>query len=249
MLADIDWRAPWLTPYQAIGQELANAVMAHTATHAALNALLAARPDIACPVRFVAQEDAQGAAAYESFIWQTKTVPTRDNLHDFFNGLVWLHFPHIKARLNQLHAAAIAASGVTSHRGRLRDALTLFDENAAFLIEPNPSTPLLQAVQKRAWSDAFLARRADWGSARVIIFGHALLEKLVAPRIAMTAHLFCPPAPALAGQSVDTHFAAQLSTEHLASKPFAPLPVMGVPNWCAENNDAVFYDNTGVFRA
>jgi hypothetical protein len=168
-------------------------------------------------------------------------------LHDFFNGLVWLHFPKTKARLNELQAAAIVAAGVTQHRGKLRDALTLFDENAAFLIEPKSESTLLQAIRDKAWRHAFIDNRTAWQSAQLIIFGHALLEKLVSPRKAMTAHVFCPPTPIRALD--DAAITAALNAEHLATKPYAPLPVMGVPGWCRDNEASAFYDDTAVFRA
>jgi hypothetical protein len=168
-------------------------------------------------------------------------------LHDFFNGLVWLHFPTIKARLNELQAAAIEAAGVTQHRGKLRDALTLFDENAAFLIESKSKSTLLQAIRDKAWQHVFIDMRLAWQDAQVIIFGHALLEKLVSPRKAMTAHVFCPPSPLQAMD--DAAIAAMLTPEHLATKPYAPLPVMGVPDWCEANKAATFYDDAAVFRA
>jgi len=243
----INWDAPWLLPYKPIGIRLAEQVLLGSPVHKALNDALVLNPHLGCPVRFVPQEESSGAAAYESFIWQTKTVPTRDNLHDFFNGLVWLHFPKIKARLNELQAAAIVATGVTQHRGKLRDALTLFDENAAFLIEPKSESLLLQAIRDKAWRHVFVGERLAWQSTRLIIFGHALLEKLVSPRKAMTAHVFCPPSPLQAMD--DGTIAALLAPEHLATKPYAPLPVMGVPGWCAKNNDAAFYDDASVFRA
>lgn len=249
----MNWQAPWLARYRAIGEPLAKQIALGAPVHAALNQALdfspALNPAVFCPVRFVPQADSQGAAAYESFIWQTKTVPTRDNLHDFFNGLVWLHFPKIKAKLNELQAAAILEGGVGQHRGKLRDALTLFDENAAFLVELGTESPLLQAIRNKAWQDAFVAHRAEWAAAEVIVFGHALLEKLVTPRKAMTAHVFCPPAPLGAAQPVDAQLAAQLNPAHLATKPYAPLPVMGVPGWCAQNEAASFYDDAQVFRA
>lgn len=236
----------WLLPYKPIGKRLAEQVASGSPVHAALNDALISNPQIQCPVRFVSQEESQGAAAYESFIWQTKTVPTRDNLHDFFNGLVWLHFPKIKARLNELQAAAIAAAGVTQHRGRLRDALTLFDENAAFLIELKPESALLQAILNKAWRQVFIEKRAAWTDAKLVIFGHALLEKLVSPRKAITAHVFCAPTPLQ--KMDDAAIAVMLCSEHLASKPFAPLPVMGIPNWCSDNTAAAFYDDPAVFR-
>jgi hypothetical protein len=245
----INWNAPWLLPYKPIGIKLAEQVHLGSPVHMALNDALDSNPHIHCPVRFVPQEESQGAAAYESFIWQTKTVPTRDNLHDFFNGLVWLHFPKTKARLNELQATAIETAGVTQHRGKLRDALTLFDENAAFLIELNPKSALLQAIRDKAWQSVFIDARTAWQSAQLIIFGHALLEKLVSPRKAMTAHVFCQQIPIDAAIDTDVQIAKQLSPEHLATKPFAPLPVMGVPGWCAENEETLFYDDDAVFRS
>ncbi len=242
----INWQTPWLVPYKPIGQWLTEQVLLGSPVHVALNEVLVSNPNIDCPVRFVRQEESQGAAAYESFIWQTKSVPTRDNLHDFFNGLVWLHFPKIKARLNELQAAAIEAAGVTQHRGKLRDALTLFDENAAFLIEPKRESALVQAIRDKAWRHVFIDQRGAWRDAQLIIFGHALLEKLVSPRKAMTAHVFCPPVPICTLD--DAAISATLDAEHLATKPYAPLPVMGVPDWCLDNDDAAFYGDANVFR-
>ncbi len=61
-----------------------------------------------CRSRFVPQESLPEGTAYEEFISATGNVPTRDNLHDFFNGLVWQTFPLIKRELNALQAAQIA---------------------------------------------------------------------------------------------------------------------------------------------
>ena len=77
--------------------------------------------------------------AYEAHIHATGAVPTRDNLHDFFNALVWLHFPTAKRLLNRLQAAAIARDGVQASRGPVRDAATLFDENAVLFLSAEPA--------------------------------------------------------------------------------------------------------------
>ncbi|RYF02650.1 MAG: DUF3025 domain-containing protein, partial [Oxalobacteraceae bacterium] len=53
---------------------------------------------------FVTQDALPPGTAYEAHIFATATIPTRDNLHDFFNGLVWLHFSEAKLRLNALQA-------------------------------------------------------------------------------------------------------------------------------------------------
>lgn len=82
------------------------------------------------------------------------------------------------------------------------------------------------------------------------MFGHALLEKLAAPRKALTAHVLRLPAPAAGGSaaSCDRALARSLAPDHLAQKPFVPLPVLGVPGWWAGNAAANFYDDPKVFR-
>ena len=235
----IDWHAPWLAGLRAVGEPLARRVAAGDSVAEALNAAGA------CPVRFVPQADLPAGMAYESFIFDTATVPTRDNLHDFFNGLIWLHHPQTKRRLNQLQAQAIAASGVGAVRGPLRDALTLLDENGALLDAPEP---LWRALLARDWQRLFVDLRPLWPQARLVVFGHALLEKLVCPRKQATAHVYCAPA-AIENRAIeDGWLAGALQPQHLASKPFTPLPVLGVPGWWAENQNLCFYDDPLVFR-
>lgn len=237
-LRAIDWAQPWLAPYRGHGEAVAQAVQQASSVAAALSA---SRPGNA--PAFVPQDALPAGQAYEAHIFETRTVPTRDNLHDFFNGLVWLAFPHTKRRLNQLQAGEIARHGVTTVRGPLRDALTLFDENGALLEAP----PVLwQALVARDWRRLFVTERARWQEARLWVFGHALLEKLVTPRKGMTAHVLrLPGAPSCTD---DAALAAALDPAHLATKPFVPLPVLGVPGWCAENASPAFYADAQVFR-
>ncbi len=60
------------------------------------------------PVCFVPQSELPVGIAYEKYIFDAARVPTRDGLHDFFNGLVWHSFPLTKKRLNELQATQIA---------------------------------------------------------------------------------------------------------------------------------------------
>ncbi|MEJ1129229.1 DUF3025 domain-containing protein [Variovorax sp. CCNWLW225] len=241
-LAAIDWAQPWLAPYRAIGESAAHAALHTTTVAAALQQ--SAAPGFS-PV-FAPQLDLPAGLAYEAHIFQTGTVPTRDNLHDFFNGLVWLAFPETKRRLNELQAAEIARRGIASTRGPLRDALTLFDENGAVLDAP---AALWKALAARDWHTLFVTQRALWAKARLLVFGHALLEKLTTPRKAVTAHVLLP-APGAVGLSVpdDRALARSLDAEYLAQKPFAPLPVLGVPGWWPDNASVDFYDDPKVFR-
>ena len=198
-------------------------------------------------VEFVSQSELPTDIAYEAFIFSHKRVPTRDNLHDFFNGLCWLRFPQAKSRLNFLQAQEIASQGVSATRGSLRDALTLFDENVLLL---QASDNLWRALLLRDWAKLFGELRDEWQSAHIVIFGHALLEKLVAPYKSMTAHVFriASDVDAKYDQALDAWLATNLQPDYLATKPYLPLPVLGIPGWWPENEELSFYSDAQVFR-
>ena len=241
-LRGIDWTAPWLIPYVAMGQGAAERVAAGASSAQALNAVA---PWPVTPVQFVPQGDLPAGEAYESYIFRSSCCPTREGLHDFFNGLVWLQFPHTKRRLNQLHVAQIAQTGIQPVRGPARDGLTVFDENAAFLQAPDA---LWEALAAKDWQRLFVDLRPLWAQARLVLFGHALMEKLVLPRKAITAHVYRAQAATFSIANLDAWMAADLSAEKLACKPFAHLPVLGVPGWWAANEDPAFYADASVFR-
>lgn len=238
----IDWAAPWLAPYAPIGQGVASAVAAGASSAIALNAALA---PVAPPVRFVPQTDLPPGEAYERYIFNSACCPTREGLHDFFNGLAWLRFPLTKRRLNQLHVAQMAQTGIQPVRGPARDGLTVFDENAAFIRAPDA---LWDALAAKDWQRLFGELRPLWAQAHLVLFGHALLEKLVYPRKAITAHVFRAQPATDSIADLDAWVASDLSAEKLASKPFAHLPVLGVPGWWPANENVAFYEDRDVFR-
>lgn len=246
-LSDIDWRAPWLSPWRALGESTAQRVIAGRSQYQVLNEVtkvegLAPERD---SMRFVPQSELPVGEPYESHIFRHRRCPTRDGLHDFFNGLAWLHFPLIKQHLNHLHVAQINRTGITPMRGPARDALTLFDENGALLRTPDV---LWNALQAKDWQRVFGNLRELWAHSYLVLFGHALLEKLVVPRKSITAHVYraYPATDSIA--DLDAWVAASLNAEVLATKPFAHLPVLGVPGWCADNETAHFYADPFVFR-
>jgi hypothetical protein len=198
-------------------------------------------------VEFVSQSEMPPDIAYEAFIFSCKRIPTRDNLHDFFNGLCWLRFPQTKLRLNFLQAQEITSQGVSATRGSLRDALTLFDENVLLL---QASDDLWHALQTRDWTKLFGELRDEWQSAHIVIFGHALLEKLVTPYKSITAHVFriASDVDAKDDRILDDWLATKLQPDYLATKPYLPLPVLGIPGWWPENDESSFYLDTQVFR-
>lgn len=258
-LDSIDWQQPWLLPLHAAVAPIMHAADWRRAinTEAAAKGL---RNRQGMPIHFVPQADLPADTAYESFIHATGAVPTRDNLHDFFNALVWLTFPDIKVQLNALQSSEIiklatAPSDIShgSHRGKLRDAATIFDENAALLIVRD--TELVDALRDHRWRDVFITRRAAFGrDCEVWLFGHALMEKLVSPYKSITAHAWIViPNQAYFAMSmqdkrawIDTQVTRQLM-HGMATSDFTPLPVMGVPGWWG-NQDNMFYDDVTVFR-
>lgn len=237
-VADIDWTAPWLADWRALGEPLAQRIAAGMPQPQTLS-------EAACaPVRFVPQSALPEGLAYEAFIRDSGQVPTREGLHDFFNALCWMHFPQAKAQLNRLQAAEIARDGVRARRGPVRDAVTVFDENALLIQAPDA---IWQALTEHHWHEALLAQRSAWAQVRLWVFGHAMLEKLVRPYTSITAHLWRVP-EGLGGAGLDAWLAQDLAPAKLATKPFSPLPVLGVPGWWPANAAPGFYDDAEVFR-
>jgi hypothetical protein len=80
---------------------------------------------------------------------------------------------------------------------------------------------------------------------RVVVFGHAVLEKALEPFPGITCKvLFADP-----GGNLDAQAAACLSSGIASPALLAPLPVFGLPGWHPENHDAAFYADASVFRA
>ncbi|SDB84095.1 DUF3025 domain-containing protein [Paraburkholderia lycopersici] len=267
--ADIDWARPWFAQHEARGRRWQQAALAgYAAWLGELNAdARAAAQSTGCgePLRFIAQDDLPEGTAYEAHIAATGCVPTRHNLHDFFNALAWFAFPRIKSTLNARQAAALDVLGVGPTRGGVRDALTLFDENA--VLYASSDAGLVAALRDFDWRALFVTGRSGWeaafeetiGEARceVRVIGHALLEKLIAPYTACTAHAWVVEVPdayftwprALRNAYLDEIVSATLAADAvLNGRSFAPLPVLGIPGWWAQNEDPAFYDDVTVFR-
>lgn len=247
----IDWSRPWLRSLTIVGKAVAERILLGEPVHQALNSAL---PSVLKQGgwQFLPQAALPSGMAYEAFIHSQHSIPTRCNLHDFFNGLIWLHWPQLKQQLNAMQAAEIARQGVKGQRGRLRDAITVLDENGGLLLAPQS---LCDALRDKRWQDLFVHQRALWDQTCFWPIGHALLEKLVQPRKTMTAHVICVPDSWRAGdyalEQMDDWLSEQLQTAscNLESKPYLPIPILGIPGWCDENQNFSFYDDSLVFRA
>ena len=222
---------------------------------------------------FVDQSAFEGESTYETFIDQSGCIPTRKNLHDFLNGLSWIKYPQIKTAMLGVQAAQVkhisnnnlknsyieyenslksdslkitSAQRWGSERGPIRDALTVFDENGILL---QADAQIWRALEAKDWRRLFIDLRPLWQTARVRIFGHALLEKLTSPRPSITGHVLKLRVPqGLDDPDIDAWVSKHIKTLDWATKPFTPIQVLGVPGWWADNELPAFYENTTIFR-
>ncbi|WP_370444600.1 DUF3025 domain-containing protein [Limnohabitans sp. Rim8] len=242
VLSDIDWSQPWFAPWRELGEPTAHRAIQQQSVAEALNAL-----GYVNDVKFVPQSALPQGQAYEDFIFKTAQVPTRDGLHDFFNGLCWHRFPLAKRRLNQLQAAEIDNQGIRHTRGPVRDALTLFDENVVLMHAPDD---VWAALQARDWLKLFVDLRDQWQQVHLVLFGHALLEKLVTPYKSITAHVYRVDSDINPHDeaALDVWLVQDLQPAKLATKPYEPLPILGVPGWWPANAERAYYEDVNVFR-
>lgn len=229
----------------------------------ALNALgetAALRPLTASghPVRFCAPGASDGTH-YEQRIFDSGRIDTRPlNLHDLFNALTWLAFPHLKAALNARHVAQLPIDG--DRRGRLRDLLTLIDEGGVIVACAEESLAEMEAlIRGFRWQALFWGRRAQvLHDMRFVLAGHAAYEKALSPYPGITCKAVFVATPRELIEAPLTHLVPWLDVQtarYLTALPgdatprqMAPLPVFGYPGWLAENNSAGFYADRRWFR-
>jgi hypothetical protein len=210
-----------------------------------LNALSAERDirtESGKPLRFVPPD--AGSGCYEQRLFESGLAATRsENLHDFFNALVWLSFPMTKARINAMHAERLPYE--RGQRGSLRDLLTIFDEGGAILTCSDPG--LSEALHEHRWKDLLWTRRDRLRAALAVsVIGHAVLEKALEPFPAITCKVIVLPE----GSDPDAGAAAWLTRRTASDSPraLAAFPVFGMPGWLPETAEAGFYDDRRWFR-
>ena len=244
-LPNIDWTAPWIENWSDIGQRVLNSLCGENESLATI--LNIYRADL--KFTFVDQCELNTPFTYETFIDQSNAIPTRQNVHDLLNGLSWIKYPLTKARMLGLQAAEVrknAGIDQSQVRGAVRDAITVFDENGILL---QADEQIWLALENKDWNKLFIQHRALWSKARVWIFGHALLEKLITPRLSITGHVLRLKLPMdIVGSDIDQWVSERIISMDWAQKPFSPLQVLGVPGWWEENDAPGFYENTDVFR-
>lgn len=216
--------------------------------------------------RFVCQDSMpQDTRYYEQVIFEDDIIPTRKNSwHDFFNGLIWFQFPLSKAYLNSLHISEINQHGLNP-RTKVRNHITHFDECGVvlFIKGSDLHSKLQVAFEQQDWLTIFCELREDWHHSIVpMIFGHANLEMLLSPFIGLTAKVLlikldCESKKQMSSPSNESNqtlnfdliLVNYLQSENVMyqKKPTFPLPLLGVPNWHAGEQNIDFYKNKSYF--
>jgi Protein of unknown function (DUF3025) len=209
------------------------------------------------PVEFVPQE-AKTDEPYETRVYARGKVLTRShNWHDLFNALVWITFPRTKAAINRHHYREMLARQGEGLRGTPRDVLTLFDE--AGVIVASSEDELGALLRDFQWKELFWQRRGELiQSMRFYVFGHSIYEKALQPYKGITAKsvIFDVPARELERPlpqqlaTLDARLAKYFGEPKAlaATEAYAPLPVLGIPGWTADNEDETYYDDVQHFR-
>lgn len=255
--------SPLFAPLHAILQRLQGA---HLPSLSALNDLLARQPEIKVQsgrqLSFVGQGLGKLAfeSQYEPRCYLNGEVQTRENnLHDLFNALVWLTFPHSKAAINVRHYRALTEMVPLSQtqRGSVRDMATLFDESGVIIACAKPHLAGLLCEFK--WKELFCSHRDEVESAMgFYVFGHGLYEKSMRPYVGMTGQglllavtddFFTWPM-AQKMRHLDERVAAYLNEKSHCrdTRELTPVPLLGIPGWSDDNMRGEYYDNQKYFR-
>ncbi|MEP6483359.1 MAG: DUF3025 domain-containing protein [Rudaea sp.] len=190
---------------------------------------------------------------YELRIAQRGEIATRErNWHDLLNAMIWLRFPELKSALNKRQVEEIAIAGPKT-RTRAQYALTHFDEAGVIVIIRERR--LLDAWDAHDWHRLFWRERDAWlnGNARVIVFGHALLEHALSPAqllVGKAITVFEDDAAFQSAADISRRVAHEIETGSVLADPQAmrPLPLSGIPGWHAENTSETFYETAPCFR-
>jgi hypothetical protein len=243
--------APWFAPYTGLLEAATRAGL----TRLDVEALCTLSREVRAGVDFMHCAEGLSGDRYEAIIREQALVPTRRGWHDSFNALAWLRFTELKWAINKVHSRDLAGSAERAQRSRARDAATLLDENGVLLVTDCPA--MVEALTSFSWKRLFVEKRSHWNTrCRALVVGHGLLEKLMQPHAALTAHAL-PVLVSARHMRAGTDVLCQLAQEHaipvieapgFAPGVLSPLPVMGIPGWNPANEVTSFYDDTGVFR-
>ena len=214
-------------------------------------------PDVSIP-RFVTQspQASSEAGGYEQHVATRRAVPTRpEDWHDFWNMIVWAHFPKLRWALNAIHVDP--ETGPIDPRNRRTPAqnlATTFDESGMLVV--STSKRVLEELRALRFKVAFWDYRDEQlASTRFYFVGHGMLESLLVPRAGLTARsllLHVPELPELEASDaqrfeLDAFVANRIDSWRTSRPILDPIPVLAIPGF-SDNAAAEFYDDPRNIR-
>ncbi|KAL9650492.1 hypothetical protein ABK040_004711 [Willaertia magna] len=208
---------------------------------------------------------------YENFIFKNCKIPTRENnLHDFYNMLIWLTFTKTKSYFNYLH---LKNSNNTKNRTTLQNFITLLDECGVLIfVKNNYFNFFKENLENMKFKDLFFKNKKEIiDNCHFIIIGHSIFEMLTTkPYIGYTTKCLILNINDLQfneiqsitindnikeylnnfQKNIDFIFYEYLENNNTKLIPsnLLPLPILGIPNWWKENEKEEFYENKNYFR-
>lgn len=215
-------------------------------------------PDAVVP-RFVTQrrEELARFGGYEQHVAALGAVPTRPhNWHDFFNMVVWAHFPKLRWALNALHVDPDAGEkDPRNGRAPAQNLAATLDESGLLVVSTSPE--LLTDLRELRFKRFFWERRAELlATTRFWHVGHGTLESLLAPHPGLAAKALLLHVPALPDTArgwdalrfeLDARAASSVAGWREKRAVLDPVPVLGIPGYW-DNAYSEFYDDTQHFR-
>jgi hypothetical protein len=203
--------------------------------------------------RFVTQnrEAIERAGGYERHVAELCAVPTRPGAwHDFFNMLVWAHFPKLRWALNSLHVdPEVGPKDPRNGRAPAQNLAATFDESGMLVLSTSPS--LLSELRALHFKRAFWERREELlATTRFWVVGHGVLESLLAPHPGLSVRgllLHVPSLPLAEGPDalrfeLDAQAAALIRAWRTVRTVLDPIPLLCIPGY-ADNDSEAFYDD------
>jgi hypothetical protein len=254
----------WLTrrPYRELDPHLRSALERRTSWPAPeqydeLARQVPRAEDVELP-RFVTEsrEQTRRFGGYEQHVARLAEVPTRpQSWHDFFNMVVWAHFPKLRWALNALHVDPDAGpKDPRNGRAPAQNLAATFDESG--MLVTSSSRALLEELRALRFKQAFWDRRAELlATTRFWLVGHGMFEALLQPRPGLSARCLLLHVPAAPGADADHRLRWQLDAV-AAERARAwrkqrdvldPIPLLAIPGY-SDNDFAEFYEDMRNIR-
>lgn len=213
--------------------------------------------DVQLP-RFVTEsrEQTRRLGGYEQHVARLAAVPTRpQSWHDFFNMIVWAHFPKLRWALNALHVDPDAGpKDPRNGRAPAQNLAATFDE--AGMLVTSSSRAMLDELRALRFKRAFWDRRAELlATTRFWLVGHGMFESLLEPRPGLSVRsllLHVPAAPAAeTGERLRWQLDALAADRARAWRSqrdvLDPIPLLAIPGY-SDNDSPDFYEDMRNIR-